>query len=980
MTLEEDPMDHNAQQLLLLSAKTPEALSALAGRYDAFFESNPRVCLPDACHAAAVGRNHFAQRAAIIATTTCQTRNLLTSFCQERPAPGLFVGATASAPNVAWLFPGQGCQYFRMARELYDSQPIVRRSLTHFDEILRDELNLPLLKAIFDDEALLSDTAYAQPAIFAVEMSLASLWQDYGLQPDVLVGHSVGQYAAACIAEVFSPEDGARLIARRAKLMAALTEAGAMSAIFADPERVQEEIAGIPQLSIAAYNGAHVVVSGPTQKVQEVVKRLEEQGIRCQPLKASHAFHSQLMDSMLDDFEAFARTIHYGPPQRSLIDGLTGRLFRTDSTTDAKYWCRHTREAVQFSKSIDTLGLLGCNVLLEVGPQPILTAMALRAWPKGTEKPQAIPTLREGAHDANQVVEALARLYTAGATLTFPRSGSARNFSLPTYPFQRQQYWLTSTGKEQVSGPQKPTAPSHKADFNLLQRLLEAAPDSRPMMVAEQLQAELQQILCLPEPPGRKVRFAQLGIDSLMATQFLVRLQEVLRIRIDEAAFYRVSTIDELAALIATDDRALSALLESAPDENVPASGIPAASSYERNWLEASGLTQMRRVMESWGIPNPYFRRNESVANNTTVVDGVTLIDFSNYNYLGLSGDPRVARAVNQAVSRYGTSVSASRVISGEKPIHQDLETALAHLLGVEAAIVLVSGHATNVTVIGHLFGPADLVVYDSLAHNSIMQGVQLSRAKAIAFQHNNVEALEDILGRTRGRFRQTLIAIEGVYSMDGDIPNLPAIVDAKERFGARLLVDEAHSLGVLGKSGRGIAEHFGVCPKRVDLWMGTLSKTLASCGGYIGGSRELVECLKYTAPGFVFSAGITPANTAAALEACILLGQEPWRVEKLQENARTFLRAAREHTLETGTSEGTAIVPVIVGDSRRCLHLADLLFRRGINVYPIVYPAVPNEQSRLRFFINSCHTTDELLHSVRVVAEESSTLPDVLH
>jgi 8-amino-7-oxononanoate synthase len=276
------------------------------------------------------------------------------------------------------------------------------------------------------------------------------------------------------------------------------------------------------------------------------------------------------------------------------------------------------------------------------------------------------------------------------------------------------------------------------------------------------------------------------------------------------------------------------------------------------------------------------------------------------------------------------------------------------------------------------LFGPADLIVYDSLCHNSIMQGIQLSGAKAIAFRHNSVEALEEILGRTRGRFRQTLIAIEGVYSMDGDIPDLPAIVDAKERFGARLLVDEAHSLGVLGKTGRGIAEHFGIRPERVEIWMGTLSKTLASCGGYIGGSRELVECLKYTAPGFVFSAGLTPSNTAAALEACILLGQEPWRVKKLRENAGTFLRAAREHKLATGTSEGTAIVPVIVGDSRRCLQLANQLFQRGINVYPIVYPAVPNDQARLRFFINTCHTQEELLHTARVVAEESARLEQV--
>ena len=238
--------------------------------------------------------------------------------------------------------------------------------------------------------------------------------------------------------------------------------------------------------------------------------------------------------------------------------------------------------------------------------------------------------------------------------------------------------------------------------------------------------------------------------------------------------------------------------------------------------------------------------------------------------------------AAKEAIDRYGTSVSASRVASGERPVHRELEKELARLLGVEDSIALVSGHAANVTTIGHLFGKNDLVLYDALIHNSVLQGCALSEASHRAFPHCNWEALDAMLREARSNYRRVLIVIEGLYSMDGDIPELPAFIEVKKRHRALLMVDEAHSIGVLGKRGRGIAEHFAVNPADVDLWMGTLSKSLASCGGYIAGCRALIEYLKYTAPGFVYSVGMTPANAAAALAATRLLMAEPQRVTRL--------------------------------------------------------------------------------------------------
>jgi 7-keto-8-aminopelargonate synthetase-like enzyme len=330
---------------------------------------------------------------------------------------------------------------------------------------------------------------------------------------------------------------------------------------------------------------------------------------------------------------------------------------------------------------------------------------------------------------------------------------------------------------------------------------------------------------------------------------------------------------------------------------------------------------------------------------------------------------------VQDAVARFGSSASSSRLLSGEKPVHQQLETELAALLGAEDAIVLTSGHATNVTVIGHIVGPGDLVIHDSLAHNSIVEGAKLSGATRRPFPHDDAGALDDILAATRHQYRRVLIVIEGAYSQDGDIADLPAVIAVKKRHRALLMVDEAHSLGVLGATGAGIGEHFDVNRADVEMWSGTLSKSLASCGGYVAGSRALIQYLKYTTPGFIFSAGMTPPNAAAALAALRQMRAEPEALTALQANADLFLDLAREAGINTGDSNGTPIIPCIVGDSLKTLKLSGALLRRGINVNPILYPAVPEELARLRFFVTSCHSAEQIRYAVKALAEELELL-----
>jgi 8-amino-7-oxononanoate synthase len=361
------------------------------------------------------------------------------------------------------------------------------------------------------------------------------------------------------------------------------------------------------------------------------------------------------------------------------------------------------------------------------------------------------------------------------------------------------------------------------------------------------------------------------------------------------------------------------------------------------------------------------------VASNTTSIGGRQYINFSSYNYLGLCGHPRVNKAAKEAIDRYGTSVSASRLVSGERPIQRELEMALAELYGTDDCIAFVSGHATNVTTIGYLFGPRDLILHDALIHNSVTQGIQLSGAHRRSFPHNDWQKLDEILTEIRGQYERTLIVIEGIYSMDGDFPDLPRFIEIKQRHKAFLMVDEAHSLGVLGAKGTGIAEHFGVEPRDVDIWMGTLSKTLSSCGGYIAGEKALVEHLKYAAPGFLYSVGMSPPLAAAALESLHIMLAEPERIERLRQHGQLFLQLAKEAGINTGTSAGLSIIPAITRNSLRAAKLAGAMFKRGINVQPIIYPAVEENAARLRFFISSTHTADQIRYAIDALAAEIS-------
>ncbi|TDD61680.1 SDR family oxidoreductase [Kribbella antibiotica] len=378
--------------------------------------------------------------------------------------------------------------------------------------------------------------------------------------------------------------------------------------------------------------------------------------------------------------------------------------------------------------------------------------------------------------------------------------------------------------------------------------------------------------------------------------------------------------------------------------------------------------------LESLGVPVPYFVVHDGIAADTTRIAGRDLVAFSSYNYLSLSGHRVVADAAKSAVDTYGTSVSASRPLADRPPLVQ-FERELAEFLGAEAAVTIAGGFLCNVAVIDTVVGEQDLIVHDSLAHISIMQGAKLSGATVRSFPHNDMTALDGQLTRFRERYRRVLIVVEGVYSVDGDLVDLPALIAVKRKHDAMVMIDEAHSMGVVGQTGRGVAEHFGIERSEVEIWSGTLSKAFASFGGYVAGTSEMAQFLKWNALGFQFSASLPAGVAAAALASLRILKDEPERVHRLQRNAKLFLDLAKYAGLNTGLSNNSAVIPCIVGDEEKTILLADRLQKRGIDANPMVAPATTPGQERVRFFVCSTHTEKQIRTAVDVIADELGKL-----
>jgi len=351
----------------------------------------------------------------------------------------------------------------------------------------------------------------------------------------------------------------------------------------------------------------------------------------------------------------------------------------------------------------------------------------------------------------------------------------------------------------------------------------------------------------------------------------------------------------------------------------------------------------------------PFFKPVDVLAQQ--VADrGERFVSFGHYDYLGLAHHPQVISAGITALQVHGSGAGASRLVGGERLLHQEFESELAAFLGVEATLGIISGYLSNLTLITHMLDSQDLLVMDALSHNSIMAAARAGTFRTRTFDHNDCDDLDRILTAERGNYRNVLIVTEGLFSMDGDHPDLPRLLDIRDRHEAWLMLDEAHSYGVLGATGRGLTEHYGIDPKRVDISVGTLSKSFAASGGFIAASATVIQWLRYTLPGFIFSVGLSPVTVATARAALGVLAHDPERVARLHRNSRRFLDLAGKAGFDTGSAQGIAVVPLLFPDTDTTLVAAMALEQAGIFAPPVIIVGVPMDKPRIRFFLSAAH------------------------
>lgn len=361
----------------------------------------------------------------------------------------------------------------------------------------------------------------------------------------------------------------------------------------------------------------------------------------------------------------------------------------------------------------------------------------------------------------------------------------------------------------------------------------------------------------------------------------------------------------------------------------------------------------------------PYFREISSDQDTVVKMNGEDVLMFGSNSYLGLTNHPKLKEASKAAIDKYGLGCAGSRFLNGSLDIHSELERKLAKFVGKDEAIVFSSGYKANLGAISSVLTRHDYVILDDVNHACIIDGARLSFGRTLKYRHNDMNSLEKMLQRCK-EDRVKLIVTDGVFSMEGDIAKLPDMIELAKKYNANIMVDDAHSLGVLGRGGRGTADHFGVTDN-VDIIMGTFSKSLASIGGFIAADYDTINFMKHHARSFIFSASIAPANAASVIAALDVIEEEPERIDRLWENTHFAMQLLQDFGLETGPSE-TPIIPIYVRDDHKTFALTTMLQQEGVFVNPVISPAVASEDSLIRFSLMATHTKDQISYAIEKI------------
>jgi acyl transferase domain-containing protein/acyl-CoA synthetase (AMP-forming)/AMP-acid ligase II len=551
-----------SEHLLTLSAKTEAALSEQAARYADYLTAHPDLNPANICYTASAGRTHFDFRLAVTGNSISELQQKLENIRNGAKTDAVRGQTKHAVPKTAFLFTGQGSQYADMGLQLFETDPLFRQILEQCDQILKDYLKPSLLEVLYgDDKAannrLLAETRYTQPALFAVEYALARLWQSWGIQPYSVMGHSIGEYPAACVAGIFSLEQGLRLIAERGMLMQSLPEKGGMLAVRASENQLAELLNPLPdQLAVAVLNAPRsIVLSGKSGLLEQAAEHLKQSGIQCKALNVSHAFHSPLMDPMLAKFEQTAGTVAYSAPRMQFVSNLTG----TSATeTDADYWTRHIRQPVRFAQGMKFLADSGADVFIEIGPKPILTELGQQCMTDDTDRLWLPSLYPNKCTDRGRLLESLGALYVRGAAIdwqnvdpTHPR----KKIILPTYPFQRQHCSIRRHSdlkdRERIGqrpGEQFAEREAAAKETGLRQRLAGVSEDERYAILKTFLQKEFAQVT--GAVPAEEQMFSDLGMDSLTAIQISNRLAAGLKTALSAALIFEYPTLKELIGFL----------------------------------------------------------------------------------------------------------------------------------------------------------------------------------------------------------------------------------------------------------------------------------------------------------------------------------------------------------------------------------------------------------------------------------------------